>query len=397
MPDLCLFFQVHQPHRLKCCDFFQIGSDTPFEDDELNARILSEVAERSYLPANAMFERLLRDPNRGFAMSMSISGVAIEQMERHRPDVLESFRRLVSTGNVELLAEPYYHSLAYLHSRKEFERQVERHIEKLEEVFKVRPRVLVNTELIYNNAVAARAETLGFDGVLAEGAAWSLGSLSPNFLYRAPQVSRLKTLVRNVELSDDLAFRFGDPDWREWPLTPDKFAGWAKACDGDLVNLFLDYAILGGNPDGAGGNLEFWEALPDAVTDAGMKWVTPAEVVDLYRASREYDCHWPTSWGDQERDLSAWMGNVMQQEAIAKIHQLESEVMATGNPELIDRWAKLQTTDHFYWMSTKGGTDGGVHQSLSPYGSPHDAYLGFMNALADLELKLRPKPLLPNG
>lgn len=388
MPDLCLFFQVHQPFRLKRLDFFEVGGGLRQEDDELNARVLSEVAERSYLPANEMFERLLRDPNRGFAMAMSISGVAIEQMERHRPDVLESFRRVVSTGNVELLAEPYYHSLAYLHSRKEFERQIERQLAKLEEVFRVRPRVLANTELLYNNDVAARAETLGFDGVLAEGAPWSLRDLSPNFLYRAPQVSRLKTLVRNIQLSDDLAFRFGDRGWKEWPLTPGKFAAWAAACEGDLVNLFLDYDSIGGSAGGASGIFDFWEALPDAVTDAGMKWVTPAEVVDLYRASREYDCHWPTSWADRERDLSAWTGNAMQREAIEKVHQLEAEVLATKDPALVDRWARLQSSDHFYWMSTKGGTDGGVHQSLSPYDSPHDAYLCFMNALADLQLRV---------
>lgn len=388
MPDLCLYFQVHQPNRLKRYDFFRIGEHAFYEDDELNAKVLSRVAERCYLPANAMFERLLADPNRGLRLALSISGVAIEQMEHHRPDVLESFQRLVATGGVELVAETYYHSLAYLHSRKEFERQVELQLEKLQQVFRVGPRVLANTEMIYNNAVAARAETMGFDGVLAEGARWSLGGLSPNYLYRAPQVTRLKTLVRNTSLSDDLAFRYGDRSWPEWPLTAAKFASWIASCEGDLVNLFLNYESVGEHLAGGHGTSDFWEELTEDITDRRMKWVTPSEVVDLYRASREYDCHWPTSWADRERDLSAWMGNVMQQEAIAKIHKLEQRVLAMNDPGLTHVWAKLQTSDHFYWMSTKGGLDGGVHQALSPYESAYDAYIYFMNALADLQVRV---------
>jgi alpha-amylase len=389
MPDVCLYFQVHQPHRLIPYDFFRIGEHAYYEDDTLNGEVLSKVAEKSYLPANAMFKRLIQESHGQFRMALSISGVVLEQMETHRPDVLESFRELVATGGVELLAETYYHSLAIVHSKKEFERQVELHLEKLEDVFKVRPRVFRNTELIYNNAIAAQAETMGFDGILGEGVPWVLNGKSPNFLYRAPHVSQLKTLLRNHTMSDDIGFRFSDRSWSEWPLTPEKFASWLKDSPGDVVNLFMDYETIGEHQWADTGIFEFWEKLPQAVVDEDIRWVTPSEVVDLYRASQEYDCHWPTSWADAERDLSAWMGNVMQQEAIAKIHRLEDEVLAVKDPELAHAWAKMQTSDHFYWMSTKGGTDGGVHQYFSPYGSPYDAYIYFMNALADLQIRLK--------
>jgi alpha-amylase len=389
MPHACLYFQVHQPNRLIPYDFFRIGQHAFYEDDGLNAEILSKVAERCYLPANALFKKAIRESNGRFRMALSISGTVIEQMQAHRPDVLASFQELVATGSVELLAETYYHSLAILHSKKEFERQVELHLEKLEEVFHVRPRVFRNTELIYNNAIAAQAETMGFDGIMAEGVPWVLNGRSANHLYRAPHVSQLKTFLRNAGLSDDLGFRFSDRSWKEWPLTPEKFAGWLKAAPGDLANLFLDYESLGEHQGKDTGIFDFWEKLPDAVLDAGVKWVTPGEVVDLFRASQEYDCHWPTSWADAERDLSAWTGNVMQQEAIAKIHRLEEEVLAAKDPGLAHVWAKLQTSDHFYWMSTKGGTDGGIHQYFSPYGSAYDAYIYFMNALGDLQIRLR--------
>ncbi|MEM1083503.1 MAG: glycoside hydrolase family 57 protein [Verrucomicrobiota bacterium] len=389
MPDVSLYFQVHQPNRLMPYDFFRIGEHAFYEDDALNAEILSKVSEKCYLPANEMFLELIRKHRGSFRMAISISGTVVEQMKNHRPDVLDSFRKLVATGQVELLAETYYHSLAYLHSRKEFERQVEMHLHLMEEVFQVRPRVFRNTELIYNNAVAAQAETMGFDGVLAEGVGWALNGKSPNFLYRAPGVTQLKTILRNPGLSDDVGFRFSDRRWSEWPLTPEKFAGWIAASDGDVVNLFMDYESIGEHQWRDTGIFSFWKHLPQAVIDEDLRWVTPCEVVDLYRASKEYDCHWSTSWADGERDLSAWMGNVMQQEAIAKIHRLENEVLAADDEDLTHMWAKLQTSDHFYWMSTKGGTDGGVHQYFSPYDSAYDAYIYFMNTLADMQTRLK--------
>ena len=389
MPDVCLYFQVHQPNRLLPYDFFRIGGNATHEDDAMNAAILDKVAEKCYLPANRMFQQLIEENHGRFRMAMSISGTLIEQLQRHRPDVLESFQELVASGGVELLAETYYHSLAFVHSNKEFDRQVEMHLQLLEEVFSVRPRVFRNTELIYNDAIAAKSETMGFDGVIAEGVEWNLNGQSPNFLYRAPQTARVKTLLRNSRLSDDLGFRFSDPTWSEYPLTPEKFAGWLAESDGDVVNLFMDYENIGEHQWEDTGIFDFWKAMPEAVDDAGLQWVTPSEGVDLYRASREYSSHYLSSWADTERDLSAWMGNVMQQEAIAKVHRLEHEILAVNDPELTHTWAKMQTSDHFYWMSTKGGTDGSVHTYFTPYPSPYDAYIYFMNVLADLQIRLR--------
>lgn len=389
MPDVCLYFQVHQPYRLLPYDFFRIGENAVYEDEAMNVAILNKVAEKCYLPANRMFQRLVEKNDGRFRMALSISGTLIEQLERYRPDVLASFQELVASGSVELLAETYYHSLSFVHSNKEFDRQVEMHLEKLEEVFHVRPRVFRNTELIYNDAIAAKAETMGFDGVVAEGIEWNLDGHSPNFLYRAPTTARIKTLLRNIRLSDDLGFRFSDPDWPEHPLTPEKFATWLAECEGDVLNLFMDYENIGEHQWDTSGIFEFWDALPEAVSEAGLQWVTPSEAVELYRASREYSSERLTSWADAERDLSAWMGNVMQQEAIAKVHRLEQEILAVNDPDLTSTWAKMQTSDHFYWMSTKGGTDGSVHSYFTPYPSPYDAYIYFMNVLADLQIRLR--------
>ncbi|RYD22200.1 MAG: alpha-amylase [Verrucomicrobiaceae bacterium] len=389
MPDVCLYFQVHQPYRLLPYDFFRIGENAVYEDEGMNIAILNKVAEKCYLPANRMFKKLVEENDGRFRFALSISGTLIEQLERYRPDVLASFQELVASGGVELLAETYYHSLSFVHSNKEFDRQVEMHLEKLEDVFQVRPRVFRNTELIYNDAIAAKAETMGFDGVVAEGVEWNLEGHSPNFLYRAPTTARIKTLLRNIRLSDDLAFRFGDPDWPDHPLTPEKFGTWLAECDGDVVNLFMDYESIGEHQWEASGIFDFWEALPEAVGEAGLQWVTPSEAVELYRASRDYSSERITSWADAERDLSAWMGNVMQQEAIAKVHRLEQEILAVNDADLTATWAKMQTSDHFYWMSTKGGTDGSVHSYFTPYPSPYDAYIYFMNVLADLQIRLR--------
>lgn len=389
MPAVCLHFQAHQPYRLLPYDFFRIGEHQPYEDEGLNAAILSQVAERCYLPANRLFTAAIRRSRRRFRMALSISGVLVEQLAAHRPDVLESFRELVATGGVELLAETYYHSLAFVHSRREFERQVGLHGDKMAEVFGVRPRVFRNTELVYSDALAQHAELMGFDGILAEGAEWSLRGASPNFICHAPGTRRIKTLLRNAGLSDDLGFRFSDRSWREWPLTPAKFAGWLRTSPGQVVNLFLDYESIGEHQPRESGILEFWEALPQAVLDAGLHWSTPWRLVRKLRAARRYHCRCLTSWADAERDLSAWMGNVMQQEAITKIHQLEGQVLAAGDPELTHTWAKLQCSDHFYYISTKQGTDGAVHGYFSPYDNPYDAYICFMNVLADLQVRLK--------
>lgn len=386
MPDVCLYFQVHQPHRLLPSGTKE-GMET-VEDEELDGAILHRVADRCYLPANRMFKRLIENHQGRFRMALSISGTAIEQMERYRPDVLESFQDLVAAGGVELLAETYYHSLAFLHSNKEFDRQVDLHLEKIEQVFQVRPRVFRNTELVYNDTIAAKAETMGFDGVVAEGVERMLGSQSANFLYRAPETARIKTLLRNVRLSDDIGYRFSDPNWVGYPLTAGKFAGWLAESPGDLVNLFLGYETLGERITDDSGVFQFWEEFPDAVADAGLQWVTPTEAVDLYRASREYECRYLTSWTDAERDLSAWTENPMQREAMARVHRLEKSVHAINDETLTHAWAKMLTSNHFQWMSTKGGTSDAVGALQLPYLSPVDAYHRYLDALDHIEARV---------
>jgi alpha-amylase len=388
MPDVCLYFQVHQPNRLLSSGFSRIGENAIYEDEALNREILDKVSEKCYLPANRIFKQLIDENEGRFRIALCISGIVIEQMERYRPDVLESFQELVVSGGVELLAETYYHSLAFVHSNKEFDRQVEMHLRKIEDVFSVRPRVFRNTELIYNDTIAAKAETMGFDGILAEGVERNLNGRSPNYLYRAPATARIKTLLRNIPLSDDLGFRFSDPSWPGYPLTSEKFAQWMAGCGGDVVNLFMDYETIGEHHVDETGIYKFWEKIPEALIEAGLQWVTPTEAVELYRASKDYNCSAVTSWADTERDLSAWMGNAMQKEAIAKVNRLESKILAVNDPELTDTWAKMQTSDHFYWMATKDGPDGLVHKYFSPYPSPQDAYTYFMNVLADLEARL---------
>jgi alpha-amylase len=386
MPDVCLYFQVHQPHRLLTNPR---NLEPPYEDDALNREILNRVADKCYLPANEMFKKRIEESHGLFRMALSLSGTVIEQFRKFRPDVLESFQQLVATGGVELLAETYYHSLAFVYSDKEFQRQVDMHLDLMEECFSVRPKVFRNSELIYNNAIAAKAETLGFDGVIAEGTPAFTGSHSPNYVYRAPHAARIKTLLRNHTLSNDLAFRFSDSSWGGYPLTWEKFTDWIGQSTGDIINLFMDYESIGEHQKEEQGIYEFWRKVPEILIESGSQWVTPAEAVSIYPAKEEYDCAKVTSWADAERDLSAWTGNAMQKEALAAIRALGDKVISTGDQALIGTWGNLQSSDHLYWMSTKGGPDGDVKNYFSPYESAEEARRIFMRAISDLESRAR--------
>ncbi len=388
-PDVCLYFEAHQPNRLKPYSFFQIGTDPFYEDDALNGEIVSRVADRCYLPANAMFKELADRLGGRFKMGLSLSGVLVEQLEHHRPDALQSFVDLHATGCVELLAETYYHSLCFRSSGREFRRQVELHGEKLKEVFGAKPKVLRHTELVYFNELAAFVEKLGYKGMLAEGVDRVLAGRSPNHAYRSPNVKRMKVLTRNGRLSDDLGFRFADPGWSEHPLTPEKFAAWLAAEPGDVVNLFLDYETIGEHQPAGSGIFEFWRGLPEAVLAAGARFTTPREALKAHKAAGIYDCHEITTWADASKDLSPWKANPMQFEAKKKILDLRKVVKKCNDPELLHQWSKMQTSDHFYYMSTKGGAEGEVHASFRPYDSPYDAYVYFMNALSDLQVRAR--------
>lgn len=388
MPNLCIYFQAHQPNRLKPYSFFEIGRDPFYEADDLNREILNKVSDKCYVPATKLLLKLIkRHPE--FRIAFSLSGVFIEQAEHHRPDVVALFQELVATGNVELLSETYYHSLCYRHSGKEFARQVELHTQKLKEVFGVeKPRVFRHTELIYFNELAHFVEGMGFAGMLAEGVPSLLADRSPNGVYTPPNVTHLKTLTRNCKLSDDIAFRFGNPHWHEHPLTAKKYARWIAEEPGDVVNVFIDYETIGEHKWADTGIFDFWDDLPAAVEDESIKFVTPSEVVNSCESLGIYDAHAPTSWADTAKDLSAWKGNQMQTEATIKILTLEAKVKAIGDPDLIHQWSKMQTSDHFYYMCTKGDADGDVHSYFTPYPSPYEGYMYFMNALSDLQIRV---------
>ncbi|RMD67128.1 alpha-amylase [Candidatus Pacearchaeota archaeon] len=397
MVSVCFYFQVHQPFRVRKYRVFDIGSPNYFsyegESNLNNKLVLEKVARKCYIPANKLLLKLLRKHEK-FKVSFSLSGVVIEQFERFFPEVLDSFKELVKTGKVELLGETYYHSLAFLKSRREFVRQVKKHERKLWQVFKIKPQVFRNTELIYNNELARVAGELGYSGVLAEGHEKILGWRSPNFVYSPAGAKRIKLLLKNYKLSDDIAFRFSERSWSEWPLTASKFSAWVSALNGnaDTVNLFMDYETFGEHQWQSTGIFEFLESLPkELLKHPDNDFKTPSEVIASYPARDTIDAPYFISWADIERDLSAWLGNKMQLAALNSLYSLEQDVMQTRDEALIDSWAKLQTSDHFYYMCTKWFSDGDVHKYFNPYESPYDAFINFMNVLNDLKARIDDK------
>ncbi|MDP3735204.1 MAG: glycoside hydrolase family 57 protein [bacterium] len=395
MPSVCFYFQVHQPMRIRRFRVFDVGNDHGYFDEGSGARtdnraVLEKVARKSYLPTNRLLLALLeRHPE--FRVSFSLSGVLLEQLERYEPDVLASFQALVKTGRVELLAETYYHSLSFLFSREEFERQVRLHERLIKRLFGVRPRVFRNTELIYHNDIGRVVSAMGYSGILAEGADHILGWRSPCFLYRPKGVSRTALLLKNYRLSDDIAFRFGERSWKEYPLTAGKFADWVESHNGggNLINLFMDYETFGEHQWEDTGIFAFLEHLPrELLRRRDTDFVTPSEAIRRYRPVAELDVPHYVSWADIERDLSAWRGNALQEQALRELYSLERDALASRDPVLIEDWRRLQTSDHFYYMCTKWFADGDVHKYFNPYESPYDAFISYMNVLADLRLRL---------
>lgn len=395
--SVCLYFHVHQPYRVKKYRVFNIGNDHSYFNDSSdsllnNGKILKKVAEKSYLSANAVLLELLKNYPE-FKFAFSFSGVVLDQMEEFAPEVLQSFKKLSAFGKnrVEILGDTYHHSLAFFYSLREFERQIELHRRKIFRIFGKNPKVLRNTELSYNNDLALWAERHGFLGILAEGWDPVLGWRSPNFVYRPKGGRRIKVLLKNYRLSDDIAFRFGERSWKEWPLTAEKFSSWVSAShlNGETVNLFMDYETFGEHQWADTGIFDFLRALPEELMkDRYNKFLTPSETIKNYRAVGEIDVPGVLTWADTERDLSAWTGNDIQKEAIQKIYSLENRVLQSKNPVLIEDWRRLQTSDHFYYMCTKWFADGDVHKYFNPYETPFDAFISFMNAAEDLELRL---------
>lgn len=404
MPSICLYFQVHQPMRIKKYRVFDIGYDHNYFNDQgysnLNNRnILDKVANKAYIPANNLLLDLLKK-NKDFKISFSFSGIFLEQLKKYKPALLKSFKDLVKTGRVEILSETYYHSLSFFYSLSEFESQVELHEKTIFELFNKKPVVFRNTELAYNNDLAYWADRKGYKAILAEGWDTILGWRSPNFVYE-PNIgkskrgkNKIKLLMKNYKLSDDIAFRFSEKRWKEWPLTAEKFTSWINQINGngEVVNLFMDYETFGEHQWKEHGIFDFLAALPGKILEnKDNNFVTPSEAVNKYRARDIVDVPYIVTWADSERDLSAWMGNNIQKSALKNIYLLEKRVKEIGNKKLLDDWRKLQISDHFYYMCTKWFSDGDVHKYFNPYDSPYDAFISYMNVLNDFKLRLSKK------
>ena len=391
MPSVCLYFQVHQPYRLRPFSFFDIGNNHVYDDEENNRAILNKIADKCYLPTNAILLTLIKKYHGAFRLAFSLTGIVLEQLEKYRPDVLASFQRLAETGCVEFLSETYFHSLAFIFSPREFQEQVSLHRDKIRSLFGWKPVTFRHTELIYNNALASLVEEMGYRAILAEGADKILGWRSPNFLYRPVGCTKIKLLLKNYRLSDDIAFRFSDSQWVEYPLLADKFAHWLHQlpAGGEIVNLFMDYETFGEHQWQETGIFDFLRALPQEIfSHADFRFQTPAEVVRDHEPVAELDVPELTSWADTERDLTAWLGNAMQQDALRNLYALEATVRRPKNQALRQAWRKLQTSDHFYYMCTKWLADGDVHKYFNPYESPYDAFINYMNVLDDFSGRL---------
>lgn len=390
--SLCLYFQIHQPTRLRLYRFFDIGKDSHYYDDFTNRTILRRVSELCYLPMNSLLLDLIKKYDGAFKVAFSISGSALEQFGRYAPEVIDSFRKLADTGCAEFLSETYYHSLASLASEAEFKHQVLKHKAAVEQYFGVTPVTFRNTELIYSDAIGAQVYDMGFKTMLTEGAKHILGWRSPDFVYSDPRQPRLKLLLRNYEFSDDIAFRFSDRGWKEWPLSGDKFLSWMKnevAASGDVINLFMDYETFGEHQSSSTGIFDFMKYLPEVVLkDGTFAFATPAEVAKHCKPVSELEVPEPISWADEERDVTAWLGNELQQEAFNKLYGLYEKLALINDPALFNEFGHLQESDHFYYMCTKFFSDGEVHKYFNPYDTPYEAFINYMNVLSDFIIRV---------
>lgn len=366
---------------------FEIGNSHQYFDEQKNREVMEKVARKCYLPTNRVILDLLRE-HQGFKVAYSITGPAIQQFRKYAPEVLESFKELAATGRVEFLAETYYHSLAFLYNKEEFKQQVVKHRQMIKELFGQEPTVFRNTELIFNNELANMVQGMGYKAILAEGADHVLQWRSPNYTYTATTADKITLLLKNYKLSDDVAFRFSNKGWVEFPLTTEKYAAWIGAADGETINLFMDYETFGEHQWEDTGIFDFIRYLPENLQRRNIGFKLPSEIAKN-KPVGELDIHAPMSWADVERDLSAWLGNKMQRSAAEYLYRLRDDVLKTGDPELIEDWKKLTTSDHYYYMCTKWFNDGDVHKYFNPFDSPYDAFISFMNIMNDMVLRIK--------
>ncbi len=390
MKTVCLYFQVHQPWRLKKYRFFNMGKDHNYLDDLSNGSIMQKVARQCYLPMNALLLKLIKENKGKFRCSFSITGIAVEQFKAYAPEVLDSFKALAETGCVEFLAETYSHSLAALASKEDFAEQVKLHAAMIKKEFGVKPTAFRNTELIYSDEIGAMVSELGFKTMLAEGARHILGWKSPNYIYANAIDQKMRLLLRNYKLSDDIAFRFSNQGWDEYPLTADKYVSWLTAEDtpGEVINLFMDYETFGEHQGAETGIFEFMKALPKVALASGLEFATVSETAKKYQPVSVLHCPHVMSWADEERDVTAWLGNELQNEAFAKLYGMKEKIAKLKNADFDYVWNFMQTSDHFYYMATKWLSDGDVHSYFNPYDSAYDAFINYMNVLSDFQIEV---------
>ena len=395
MRGICLYLHIHQPFRYRAYSIFDVGnsenyfSDPNYNSKQSNERIFRKVAEKSYYPTFDLLEKNLKK-HEGFKFSLSITGVWLEQAETWAPDLIDRLKKMVKTGRVELVAETYYHSMSFFYDREEFKAQVSQQVKKFKDVFGVVPKVFRNTEFSYNDEVGKTVEELGFEACLAEGWDKILGWRSPNFVYKAAGTKNLKLLLKNYRLSDDIAFRFSNKEWKDWPLTVEKYERWVDdAClNGNVVNLFMDFETFGEHQWKETGIFEFMDRfIASWLGKFDNKFLTVSEEAKE-KPVGEISMPWTVTWADTERDLSAWMGNKLQDEAMTALYSLREKVLKTKDKKLIDDFRKLTTSDHAYYMCTKYWNDGDVHAYFSAYDSPYDAFMYFINILRSLEYRL---------
>lgn len=384
MKTICFYFQIHQPFRLKRYRFFDIGKDNYYYDDFNNESIATRLVHESYLPAIHTIKEMIENSNREFKVAFSISGTAIEQFEVNAPEVLENLQKLAATGCVEFLAETYAHSLSSLIDPIEFEQQVQKHSKKIEALFGQKPTIFRNTELIYSEEIGEMVANMGFKGMLAEGAKHILGWKSPNFVYKSESTPKLKLLLRNFRLSDDIAFRFSNRSWDSWPLTADKFISFINSGNKEeqVYNLFMGLETFGSLQPENTGIFEFLKALPKFAKESGISFSTPSDVIKREPVGSINTLH-PFSWSGEERDTSAWLGNKLQHEAFEKLYSIGERVRLCQDRRIQQDWIYLQSCDHFYYMSTKHFSDGTSNTNFSPYDSPFEAFTNYMNVMSD--------------
>lgn len=387
MKKVSFIFQIHQPFRLKRYRFFDIGNDHYYFDDFQNEDAFRNSTRESYIPALRLFLDQIKGTNGKFKVALAISGVALEQIEMYSPELIDLLIELNATGQVEFLGETYAHGLSSLFDEKaEFKAQVKLHADKIESMFGTRPTVFRNSDLIYDDSIAEVLSSLGFKGVVTEGAKHILGWKSPNFLYSSAVYPDLKLQLRNSRFSEDIAKNFGRHDWSEFPLTADKFASWLAhtPSEEELITIDMSLNILGQAQRPETGIFDFFRVLPKYILDAGVTFVTPSEAITTLKSREKLSIPEPISWSEEEKNTLSWLGNVLQREAFGKLEQWAERIRMSQNRRLVLDWIYLQSTDHFLYMSTQNSDA----WKFNPYDNAYEAFSNYMNVLSDFLLRV---------